>query len=94
MDFASQDTVLMDLEDSCKVFVHFEGVPQGGLDKESTGTGTGNGIGGKGVPDKINTEGVERNRRQSFDAPWPQPKPCTQHASSHKKISLICMQDF
>ena len=37
------------------------------LSEESTGTGTGNGIGGEGVPDKINMEEKERNWRQSFD---------------------------
>ena len=35
--------------------------------KEGTGTGAGSVIGGKGALDKINTEGMGRSRRQSFD---------------------------
>ena len=66
-DFASEDMFFIDLEDSCNIFEHFESVSQGLLGGESTGTGTGSMIGGKGVLDKMNTEGKERNRRQSFD---------------------------
>ena len=58
---------LIELEDECKILGHFEGVSQGVLGGESTGTGTGSVIRGKGLLDKINTVGMERNSRQSFD---------------------------
>ena len=40
---------------------------QSALGKEGTGTGTSSVSGGKGLVDKINTEGMGRSRRQSFD---------------------------
>ena len=57
----------MDVDDDCKKVNHVEGVLQSVLNKQSTGTGTGGVIVGKGALDKINTEGKRRSRRQSFD---------------------------
>ena len=45
---------------------HFESVSHGTLNKESAGKTAGNGIGGKGTFEKINTEGMEQNLRQDF----------------------------
>ena len=67
MFFTLTTECLRDVEDYCEKLRHVERVLQGALGEEGTGTGTGSVTGGKGTLDNINTEGMVRTRRHSFD---------------------------